>query len=165
MRAIPVNHSVEATGFVISGVGTTVAFTGDTGPTELFWEELNRLPRLDALFMELSLPNALQRFADVSLHLTPQTAGAELEKLSHSDLPVFLYHLKPAFAAILEKEIAELGLQNLRVIHDGEVITVRPRRVTVGRARAEAKRSDLSQRPEVPSFMEPVGEESAAIGR
>jgi cAMP phosphodiesterase len=131
LRAIPVNHTVEAVGFVVSGLGATVAFSGDTGPTELFWQELNRLPRLDALFIELSFPNCLQDVADASLHLTPRTLDQELRKLNRTDLSVFLYHIKPAFFPLLEKEVDDLRRSNLRILHDGDVITIRPTGVSV----------------------------------
>jgi cAMP phosphodiesterase len=120
--AVPVTHSVVATGFVISGRGATVAFSGDTGPTELFWDTLDRLPRLDAVFVEVSFPNSLQRIADASLHLTPQTLDEELNKWSRHDVPVYLYHLKPAFIAMIEREIAQLRRPALRVLRDGDVI-------------------------------------------
>ncbi len=90
VRALPVTHTVEAMGFVISRGSTTVAFSGDTGPTELFWEELNHLPRLDALFIEVSFPNSLQGIADASLHFTPQSLDKELKKLNRADLPVVI---------------------------------------------------------------------------
>lgn len=124
VRALPVTHTVEAMGFVISRGGTTVAFSGDTGPTELFWEELNHLPRLDALFIEVSFPNSLQGIADASLHFTPQSLDEELKKLNRADLPVFLYHLKPAFIATIEREIADLRRPNLRVLRNDELIEI-----------------------------------------
>lgn len=124
VRALPVTHTVEAMGFVISRGGTTVAFSGDTGPTELFWEELNHLPRLDALFIEVSFPNSLQGIADAALHFTPQSLDKELKKLNRADLPVFLYHLKPAFIAALEREIADLRRPNLRVLRNDDLIEI-----------------------------------------
>lgn len=120
--AIPVTHSVVATGFVVSGSDATVAFSGDTGPTELFWAMLDSLPRLDALFVEVSFPNSLQRLADASLHLTPRTLDEELNKWSRHDVPVYLYHLKPAFVAMIEREVAQLRRPTLRVLRDGDVI-------------------------------------------
>jgi cAMP phosphodiesterase len=92
---------------------------------------LNRLPRLDALFIELSFPNCLQDVADASLHLTPRTLDAELRKLNRMDLSVFLYHIKPAFFPLLEKEVDDLRRSNLRILHDGDVITIRPTGVSV----------------------------------
>lgn len=109
---------------LLSRGSTTVAFSGDTGPTELFWEELNHLPRLDALFIEVSFPNSLQGIADASLHFTPQSLDKELKKLNRADLPVFLYHLKPAFIATIEREIADLRRPNLRVLRNDELIEI-----------------------------------------
>ncbi len=123
VRAIPVTHTTDALGFAVSATGATVAFTGDTGPTALLWEELNRLERLDALFIEVSFPNSLQRIADISQHLTAKTLDTELDKLNR-DCAVFIYHLKPAFLAVIEGEIGELGRPNLRVLKNGDVVCV-----------------------------------------
>lgn len=156
VRAIPVTHTVEAVGYVISGPRATVAFTGDTGPTRLFWEELNHLPRLDALFAEVSLPDALAEIANASQHLTPRTLDTELRKLDHDDVPIYLYHLKPAFLEVLEKEIAGLGRPNLSILHNGDVVEIRE--TGVGRAPRRVREDERAR-----SGRSPVG--AGAKGR
>jgi cAMP phosphodiesterase len=120
VRPVPVKHPVESVGFVISDGKDAIAVSGDTGPTVKFWEKVNAEKRIRALLVELSFPNALQRLADVSGHLTPQTLRGELAKLERNGFPVLLYHLKPAHEAELRRELAALDLPNVRVLRLGD---------------------------------------------
>jgi ribonuclease BN (tRNA processing enzyme) len=120
VRPVLVDHPVESVGFVLSDGRTSIAVSGDTGPTVRFWEKVNAEKRLRALLVELSFPNALQPLADVSGHLTPRTLGGELEKLERNGFPVLLYHLKPAYLAELKRELASLALPNVRVLRRGD---------------------------------------------
>ena len=107
-------------GFVLSDGKTSIAISGDTGPTGRFWTKVNGEKRLKALLVELSFPNELQGLADVSGHLTPRTLEGELSTLSRNGFPVLLYHLKPAYVAELRRELAALGLPNVRVLRRGD---------------------------------------------
>jgi ribonuclease BN (tRNA processing enzyme) len=120
---VPVHHPVESVGFVLSDGKTSIGVSGDTGPTARFWSRINAEKRLKALLVELSFPNELQWLADVSGHLTPKTLEAELSKLSRNGFPVLLYHLKPAYVAELKRELARLGLPNVRVLRRGDEFT------------------------------------------
>lgn len=120
---VPVDHPVESVGFVVSDGQDAIAVSGDTGPTSRFWKKVNAQPRLRALLVELSFPNALQRLADVSGHLTPRTLAGELAKLDRNGCPILLYHLKPAHAAELKREVARLALPNVRVLKRGDEFT------------------------------------------
>jgi cAMP phosphodiesterase len=120
---VPVHHPVESVGFVLSDGKTAIAVSGDTGPTARFWKRVNAEKRLKALLVELSFPNELQWLADVSGHLTPRTLEGELAKLARDGFPVLLYHLKPAYVAVLRRELAALGLRNVRVLRRGDEFT------------------------------------------
>ena len=120
---VRVHHPVESVGYVLSSGRTSIAISGDTGPTSRLWRKVNAAKGLKALFMELSFPNALQELADRSGHLTPRTLAGELAKLERNGLPVLLYHLKPAHAAELERELARLALPNVRVLRRGDEFT------------------------------------------
>ena len=120
VKPVPVDHPVESVGFVLSDGKTSIAISGDTGPTGRFWAKVNGERRLKALLVELSFPNELQGLADVSGHLTPRTLEGELSKLSRNGFPVLLYHLKPAYVAELRRELAALGLPNVRVLRRGD---------------------------------------------
>jgi len=110
VTAIPVNHIVPTVGFLIRQAGSSVLFTSDTGPTTRVWEVANAQRDLAAVITECSFPTALQRVADVSLHLTPTTLAGELEKLD-SSIPVLLYHFKPPYVDDLRAELAAMDFR------------------------------------------------------
>jgi len=116
----PVTHTVECVGLLVSDGRATLAISGDTGPTDRFWERVNAAPHLAALLVELSFPNALQSLADISGHLTPRTLELELRKVTRRSVPIWLYHLKPAHQAALERELQSLGLDGVRILCAGD---------------------------------------------
>ncbi len=115
VRSIPVSHPVESCGFVISDGQSTLAMSGDTGPTERLWKVLNQTENLKALLLETSFPNAQQALADVSGHLTPRTVASELAKFRRNGAEVLLYHLKPAYVAELKRELKGLPVEVLEL--------------------------------------------------
>ena len=119
-QPVPVRHPVESVGFVVSNGRSAFAISGDTGPTTAFWKQVNATSGLKALLVELSFPNQLQRLADLSGHLTPRTLARELGKLESADLPILLYHLKPAYLATLRREVAALKLPDVRILEVGD---------------------------------------------
>ena len=122
-QPVPVRHPVESVGFVVSRGRSSFAISGDTGPTTGFWRLVNQSAGIKALLVELSFPNALQRLADLSGHLTPQTLARELAKLDRGDLPILLYHLKPTHVPQLRREVAALRMPNLRILKVGDSFT------------------------------------------
>jgi 3',5'-cyclic-nucleotide phosphodiesterase len=117
VRAVLVDHTIESAGFVIEDGRGAIAYSGDTGPTERFWQVLNEQKNLRALMMEVSFPNREQKLATVSGHHTPRTLGLELKKYrAPKDLPTMLYHIKPVFQSEVEKECAGLKGVNLQVL-------------------------------------------------
>lgn len=121
VRAIAVNHTVDATGFVVSDAKGAIAFSGDTGPTDRFWQVVAETKNLKALLMEVSFPNVQQTLATASGHHTPQTMLEDLKKLAApQDLATMLYHIKPTFQAEVERECAKLKGLNLHVLALGD---------------------------------------------
>lgn len=121
VRPIPVTHTIDCSAFVIESKHGAVAYSGDTGPTDQLWRTLNKTPDLRALLMEVSFPNAEQKLATVSGHHTPQTLSVDLGKFDkHKELPVLLYHIKPAFQRQVERECAKLRGFNLHVLNIGD---------------------------------------------
>lgn len=119
--AVPVNHTIETFGFMVRGPDATLAYSGDTGPTDLLWDLLAREENLKALLMEVSFPNRKQKLATMSGHHTPRTLRKDLEKYpSPSDLPTLLYHIKPTFQSEVEQECARLKGVNLTVLAAGD---------------------------------------------
>ncbi len=108
VRSVLVSHPVESCGYVISDGASTMAISGDTGPTEQLWKVLNKTPNLRLLLLECSFPNHLQALADLSGHFTPQTLERELDKFDRRGCEIVLYHLKPAFLRELEAQTKHL---------------------------------------------------------
>jgi cAMP phosphodiesterase len=121
VSAVLVHHTIDTSGFLIETPTGTLAYSGDTGPTQRFWEVLGRRDDLSALLMEVSFPNEHHKLARLSGHHTPETLGAELEKLhDHSALPILLYHIKPVFEASVEKELARLRGRAMEICRLGD---------------------------------------------
>ncbi|MGC9043613.1 MAG: MBL fold metallo-hydrolase [Myxococcota bacterium] len=105
---IPVNHTVETMGFIISEGNSSFAISGDTGPTNNLWEYTDKEKHLKCIFVELSFPESQRKIANDSRHLTPLMLKSELSKLhNHKNIPVFLYHMKPLYYDTLRREIKD----------------------------------------------------------
>lgn len=121
VRAVLVSHTIESAAFVIQTKEGSIAYSGDTGPTDDLWKVLDAQKDLRALLMEVSFPNREQRLATASGHHTPRTLQADLKKLKNpQDLPTLLYHIKPVFQAEVEKECAALEGLSLEVMKLGD---------------------------------------------
>jgi cAMP phosphodiesterase len=121
VRAIEVTHTIDTSAFIIDKGGVTIAYSGDTGPTDRLWECLNEVKDLHALLMEVSFPNEEQRVATLSGHHTPQTLLPDLMKYkSPKDLPALLYHIKPVFQREVERQCAKLKGVELSVLSIGD---------------------------------------------
>jgi ribonuclease BN (tRNA processing enzyme) len=116
---IPVDHLIPTHGFLIEHDGAVVLWSSDTGPTMRLWEIANLVPNLAALCLEVSFDNRLQKVADVSLHLTPQTMAGELAKLDRK-VPILLHHLKPPSIDRIREEVAALGNPDLDFLEQGK---------------------------------------------
>jgi ribonuclease BN (tRNA processing enzyme) len=121
VRAIPVSHTIECCAFTVRGKGGTLAYSGDTGPTDRLWQVLNETDDLKALLMEVSFPNGHARLARASGHHTPETLARDMKKLERRmDVPTLLYHIKPSFQGTVERECARLRGLNLTVCALGD---------------------------------------------
>jgi 3',5'-cyclic-nucleotide phosphodiesterase len=121
VKAIRVNHTVDCCAFVIRRGNHSLAYSGDTGPTDRLWEVLSATQGLKALLMEVSFPNDEARLARVSGHHTPETLAQDLKKLAQAkELPTLLYHIKPSFQARVERECGRLGGLNLTICALGD---------------------------------------------
>jgi cAMP phosphodiesterase len=120
VRAVLVHHTVESAAFVVRKGKSTLAYSGDTGPTERLWKVLEGVD-LKALVMEVSFPNAEQALATVSGHHTPRTLEAELEKLGQREgLPILLFHIKPTFERAVLRELSRIRGRNLTILSPGD---------------------------------------------
>jgi ribonuclease BN (tRNA processing enzyme) len=117
VTAVAVDHTVESAGFILDDGKGSIGFSGDTGPTDRFWEVLNGVENLRALLMEVSFPDEEQVLATASGHHTPQTLIKDLQKFDRrGDVATMLYHIKPPFQAQVEKQCAKLNDVHLEVL-------------------------------------------------
>jgi len=114
---IMVNHPVPCTGFLLDQDGMQFMYTADTGTTDRIWEIANAQPNLQGIIMDCSFPNAYQHLADISGHLTPNGMIKELEKFTGlSNVPVYLYHMKPESLNVMTAEVEKLKPPHLRML-------------------------------------------------
>lgn len=115
LTAVAVDHQIPAYGVIIEAGGQSIAFTGDTGPTQEIWKRTNKTPNVVAVVTEASFPNDQQSLADETAHLSPQTFGEELKKIS-VDAPVYASHRKIPFERDIESQIRNLRDRRARVL-------------------------------------------------
>lgn len=123
VMAVRANHIIDAVAFFVSHGNKWIGFSGDTGPMTEFWEEVNTNENINAIFVETSFPNALERVAKVSGHLTPNLLSQELKKLRRK-VKIYIYHLKPLYIETLIKEISELKIPNLEIVEQDAIIKI-----------------------------------------
>ena len=120
MTPISVSHAVPTLGLVVDDGKSVVAFPSDTGPTKEFWEYLNGLDRLDAVFLEISFPNRLEDLAEKSGHHCTKTFVNELQKLKH-EVRWIVVHLKPRYAEQIADELVACCIKDVELIQLGKV--------------------------------------------
>ncbi len=109
VRAVEVSHTIDCSGFVIEDASGALAYSGDTGPTDHFWQVLETVPNLKAMLIEVSFPDREAGLARVSGHYTPASLAADLKKFSRAaSVPTLLYHIKPIYQREVETECARL---------------------------------------------------------
>jgi 3',5'-cyclic-nucleotide phosphodiesterase len=115
LTAVSVDHGLPAAGVIIELNGQAITFTGDTGPTSEIWKRTNKTPNVVAVVTEASFPNDQQKLADETAHLSPQTFGDELKKIT-VDAPVYASHRKIPFERDIESQIKNLRDRRARVL-------------------------------------------------
>jgi len=121
VRPIPVNHPVPSAAFIVSDGKSTFIYTGDSGATERLWKEANKTNGLRLVVIEVSFPNRLQSLAELTGHLTPKMAEAELKKLELQGYQARAFHLKPNYLAELKRELVRTK-PRIIPLEQGEII-------------------------------------------
>src|SRR5206468_2344964 len=78
---LPARHTVPAVGYHLDSGKASLVFTGDTGPNDALWREVNRIRHPKFLIIETALSNKERHLAEVSRHLCPQTPAEALAQL------------------------------------------------------------------------------------
>ena len=117
-------HTVPAVGYAIETERGCFVFSGDTYATDLLWNFLNKLPRLDKLMIEIAFPDEAGELAETSKHFTPVLLGRELRKLRHKP-ELLLTHHKPGCEQLIEKECRQaLKGWEYRHLQRGDLIEI-----------------------------------------
>lgn len=104
-----VDHAGCASGFILKGPRKEeiMAYTGDTGPDTSWCDYLNTLDlNIHHLIVEASFPNALEKLAVASKHLTPRLLRKTLNQLNFKP-KVYVSHLKFNYIETILAELAE----------------------------------------------------------
>ena len=104
IRGLTASHTVPAMGFELKSPQSSLVFSGDTGPNDEFWRQVNGIKNLKYLIIESAFPNRDQDLAMTAKHLFPIQLANELTKLS-IEPKVYVTHLKPSDFATTEREI------------------------------------------------------------
>ncbi|MBI4588333.1 MAG: 3',5'-cyclic-nucleotide phosphodiesterase [Candidatus Rokubacteria bacterium] len=120
---IRVDHTVEAVGFLIHDGETGFLYSGDTGPTERIWQAARGLKGLKAVIVETAFPNRLDGLAQASKHLTPAMLSREMKKMP-SDLPLWIYHIKPHFFEETTEELQKIDPARIHILEQGKTYTL-----------------------------------------
>ncbi len=119
---IPVDHTVPAVGFLIHDGQTGFVYSGDTGPTEKIWQMARGLTGLKAVIVETAFPNRLEGLARAAKHLTPAMLTQEMKKMP-SDLPLWIYHIKPHFFEETAEELQKIDSARIHILEQGKTYT------------------------------------------
>lgn len=122
LRAIPVNHLVPCTGFLVECLdkGTAILYTADTATTDRIWQIANETKSLRAVIVDCSFPNRMEDLARASGHMTPKMLAEDLAKLERK-VPILVYHMKPSFEPEMAAELDALHRDELDFRIQGRV--------------------------------------------
>lgn len=124
VHSFEVLHTVPAVGLAVQCKSGTFAFSGDTYATDLLWNALNALARLDLLMIEIAFPDEEASLAATSKHFTPALLGRELAKLKHRP-QLLLTHHKPGTEGLIQHQCSTaLAGWDYHHLEAGEIFTL-----------------------------------------
>ncbi|MFZ2490880.1 MAG: 3',5'-cyclic-nucleotide phosphodiesterase [Thermoanaerobaculia bacterium] len=115
LTAVGVDHKIAAAGVIVELNGQALTFTGDTGRTSEIWKRTNKIQNVVGVITEASFPNDQQTLADDTGHLSPESFGGELKKIT-ADAPVYASHRKIPYERDIESQIRNLRDRRARVL-------------------------------------------------
>ncbi len=121
---ILVNHTVETVGFVIRDDSAAWIYSGDTHQTEEIWQVAAQTPNLKGIFIEVSFPDSMMELAVQSKHLTPTLLAEEFRKIGKTDLPLFVYHMKPTVRDQIIQELTHLDIPDITILQEGQTLHI-----------------------------------------
>jgi len=103
-QSIPVSHSIPAVGYLVGNGRASLAFSGDTSSTEVFWDTLNSCADLKYLLIETSFTDEEEALSRLSGHLCPRLLAQELAKFTRP-ASIYITHLMPGEEKVIMDEI------------------------------------------------------------
>ncbi len=123
-KAVKVDHTVEAVGYIVRDRNGAIIYTGDTGATQRIWDMAQTLKDLRAVIVEVSFPDDLRDLAVLSGHLTPALLHKELFKMNRPDVPVYAFHMKPMHLERIQEELKCLSPFLVKPLTQGDLIII-----------------------------------------
>ena len=118
---LPADHGIPACGYRVEREASAIAFSGDTGDCEAFWQAIRDDARLKAVVVECSYPVAMKGMATLSKHLHSGTVAARLGQLP-AHVAGVVVHRKPGLENDIAHELgAALSGRDLRLPEPGDV--------------------------------------------
>jgi len=105
VHTLPADHGIPACGLLVRSGEHSVAFTGDTGPDQAFWDAVRHVPDLAAVVAECSYPNREIELARISKHLHVDGL-ADLVATLPERVPLVVVHRKPGRESEIRNEFA-----------------------------------------------------------
>ena len=119
-----VNHTVPAVGYLVEDKnGKMFFYTGDTGPCPKTWEKMKH-KQINCLIIDVSFPNSMNELALTTGHLTPELLKKELMTIKNMPERIYITHPKPQYFKAIGCQIERLKINNIRLLHDGDTLTV-----------------------------------------
>jgi cAMP phosphodiesterase len=76
------------------------------------------------MIVEVSFPNSMEDLAHVTKHLTSLMLMNELCKVDVLPARILITHPKPQYYDSIQREINELGICGVELLHDGSVYDI-----------------------------------------
>ncbi|MFQ5900467.1 MAG: MBL fold metallo-hydrolase [Thermodesulfobacteriota bacterium] len=124
IKAVRVNHTVDAVGYIINDDQGAFLYTGDTGSTDKIWEVAGKIENLKGVIAEVSLPDSMGETATRLGHLTPNTLAGELKKLNKNKLRVYAFHIKPQYIHEIKKDLSKMKDPTIKVLDIGDILSL-----------------------------------------
>jgi ribonuclease BN (tRNA processing enzyme) len=113
VHTLDANHGIPACGYLFRQGSVSVAFSGDTGPDEAFWNAIKDVPDLHAVAIECSYPNRETELAHISKHMHVD-AVVKLSACLPAHVALIIVHRKPGREDEIKRELQSL-IPNRRI--------------------------------------------------
>lgn len=124
IKNYPVNHPGGSYGYLIEDPASdsSIIVTGDTSTTELIWQAAKACKNLKAIFVDTAFPDNMNALAEASGHYTPSQLYQQLKQFDLLDVPIYCYHLKPAYHELVERDVLKIGDEHFKLLKQDEIL-------------------------------------------